>query len=325
MLNKHYKKQIVIAFIFGLIAAIISAQEIIEEIIAKVNDTIITKQELEEVIAPFMTEIYEKYHGEERIMQIKKIKAALLEEMINSSLLDHQAKLYGYIVSETQIQAAIEGIKQDNNIVSDEELERQLIMQGQSIDKLKEQLKKGFLQRMVFQNEISQKIIITEAEVLHYYNKNIEDYTTKEEIRISQLLFLLDEEESNTLREKVLQIRSQINDANDFVNMVRQYSESPDKEQNGDLGYFKRGELLAEIEEAAFSLEVGEISPVIETSRGFYVIHVTDKKPAVKVPFEEVKPDIHPKLWDQKAQEKMKEYIKELREMSYVEILLPIE
>lgn len=325
MRNKYFKILIMMTFTPILMATAISTQEIIEEIIAKVNDTIITRQELEEVAAPFMKEVYEKYQGEERIEQIKKMKAALLEEMINSALISHQARLYGFTVSESEIRATIDKIKEDNNIVSDEELERQLMMQGQSLDKLKEQIKRRIMQQRVFNQDIQPKIIITEAEVLNYYNKNIEDYTSKEEVRISQLVFPLDEQTLDALREEVMQIRARINDANDFVNMVNQYSENQEEQQNGDVGYFKRGELLIEIEKAAFSLEVGEISPVVETDRGFYIIHVTDKKPATKAPFEEVKQDIQNQILNQKMQEKMQEYIKELREVSYVEILRPVE
>jgi len=199
------------------------------------------------------------------------------------------------------------------------------MMQGYSLDKLKEQMKKGFLQRRVLQQDIQPKIILTEGETLNYYNKNIENYTTQEEVRISQLFFALEDQTPDALKEEVMQIRSRINDANDFINMVRQYSDNPEEQQDGDLGYFKRGDLLKEIEDAAFSLEMGEISPIIETARGIYIIYVSDKKPAKKNPFEEVKENIQNQLYNQKVQEKMKEYLEELREVSYVEILRPIE
>jgi len=325
MRNNGYKKLIVMIFILVLPTTVILAQEIIEEIVAKVNDAIITRQELEEAATPLMREIFEKYQGEERIEQIKKMKATLLEEMINSALIINQAKLYGFTVSESDIQEAIERFKEQNQIASDEELERQLMMQGYSLDKLKEQMKKGFLQRRVLQQDIQPKIILTEGETLNYYNKNIENYTTQEEVRISQLFFALEDQTPDALKEEVMQIRSRINDANDFINMVRQYSDNPEEQQDGDLGYFKRGDLLKEIEDAAFSLEMGEISPIIETARGIYIIYVSDKKPAKKNPFEEVKENIQNQLYNQKVQEKMKEYLEELREVSYVEILRPIE
>ncbi len=139
------------------------------------------------------------------------------------------------------------------------------------------------------------------------------------------MLFPSDEKDTETVREEATQIRNQIEDANDFVNMAKQLSEGQEESQNGDLGFFKRGELLKDIEDVAFSLEVGEISPVIETDRGFYIIHVTDKKPAKKIPFEEISTDLRQQLWSQKAAKKMDEYIKELRESSYIEILRPIE
>jgi parvulin-like peptidyl-prolyl isomerase len=310
---------------FLLITSIISAQQVIEEIIAKVNDTIITKKDLEEAVAPYMNEIFEKYQGEERIEQVKKRKAEVLEEMITAALFNYQARLYGFTVSESEIQTAIDKIKEENNIVSDEEFEYQLRLQGQSLDKLKEDLKRFMLQRRVFAAEIEPQIITTESELIHYYNKNIDQFTSPEEVRISQLFFSFDEKDTETVREEATQIRNQIEDANDFVNIAKQLSEGQEESQNGDLGFFKQGELLKDIEDVAFSMEVGVISPVIETDRGFYIIHVTDKKPAKKIPFEEISTDLRQQLWSQKAAKKMAEYIKELRESSYIEILRPIE
>ncbi len=322
--KRHHHCAIMVGF-FLLFACIISAQQVVEEIIAKVNDTIITKKDLETAVAPYMNEIFEKYQGEERIEEVKKRKAGVLEEMITAALFNYQARLYGFTVSESEIQAAIEKIKEENNIVSDEEFEYQLRLQGQNLDKLKEDLKRFMLQRRVFAAEIEPQIITTESELIHYYNKNTDQFTSPEEVRISQLLFPSDEKDTETVREEATQIRNQIEDANDFVNMAKQLSEGQEESQNGDLGFFKRGELLKDIEDVAFSLEVGEISPVIETDRGFYIIHVTDKKPAKKIPFEEISTDLRQQLWSQKAAKKMDEYIKELRESSYIEILRPIE
>jgi len=323
MISKGFSPRFVIVFILLLFSALIFPQQIIEEIIAKVNDTIITKRKLDEMAAPFLREIFDKYQGEERGKEIKKMKTALLEEMIKVALLEYQAKLFGLTASEAEVRAVLENIKKENKIVSDEELNRQLMMEGGSLAKLKEDIKRSVLQRKLINEVIYPKIIVTEADILRYYNENIEKYTTPEEVRISQLLFPLEERDLEELKNEVMQIRSQINDANDFVNMVRKYSDTAGEQGDGDLGYFKKGELLKDIEEIAFSMKVGDISPVIETSRGFYIIYVTDRKPAEKVPFEKIKSDITTILWNQKGMEELQEYIKELRESSYVEILRP--
>jgi parvulin-like peptidyl-prolyl isomerase len=325
MLRKTVHHNLIVVGFFLLFASLIPAQQIVDEIIAKVNDAIITKRELEEAVAPYMPEILEKYQGEERIEQIKKKKAEVLDEMITAALFNYQARLYGFTVSESDIRTAIERIKEGNNIVSDEDFEYQLKLQGQSLDKLKEDLKRFILQRRVYEAEIAPQIIITESESLNYYNKNIDKFTTPEEVRISQLFFPFDDKETETVREEASQIRNQIKDANDFVTMAKQLSEGQEESQNGDLGFFKRGELLKEIEEVAFSLEVGEISPIIDTDRGFYIIQVTEKKPARRIPFEEISSDLRQQLGSQKAAKKMDEYIKELKESSYIEILRPVE
>jgi parvulin-like peptidyl-prolyl isomerase len=325
MVRKKFYHNLIIAGFFLLFASLIPAQQVVDEIIAKVNDTIITKRELDEAVAPYMPEILEKYQGEQRIEQINKKKAEVLDDMITAALFNYQAKLYGFTVSESEIRAAIERIKEGNNIVSDEDFEYQLKLQGQTLDKLKEDLKRFILQRKVYDAEIAPQVIITESEMLNYYNKNIDKFTTPEEVRISQLFFPIDDKETEAVREEASQIRNQIKDTNDFVAVAKQLSEGQEESQNGDLGFFKHGELLKEIEEVAFSLEVGEISPVIETDRGFYIIQVTEKKPAQRIPFEKISSDLRQHLGSEKAAKKMDEYIKELKESSYIEILRPVE
>ena len=297
-------------------------QEVVEEIVAKVNNIIITKRELERRAQLPMQRLFEQYTGEERIQRMKELQQQILEQVIVEALLASQAQRLGLSASESEIRAVLERMKQENNIISDEELSRQLEQMGTSISELRREIRAGILQRKVIEREISSMIILTENDTVNYYNSHQEEFTTQAEVRIRQLLFLKEGKDEELVKMEALTTRKSINTTEDFINVIQSYSGDPNAD--GDLGYFKQGELKKELEEVAFSLDVGQISEVIETTEGCYIIQVIDKKPPQRASLEEVREEIQNRLWNEKFQSAYQEYMEQLRKSNYVEILHPL-
>ncbi len=120
---------------------------------------------------------------------------------------------------------------------------------------------------------------IEEDEMKYYYETHIEEFTEQEQIRARHILV----EEEETARE----VREQVSGGADFAETAREYSTGPSKENGGDLGFFTRGRMVPEFEEAAFALAPGEISEVVKTQFGYHIIKVEDKKPARVKDYEE--------------------------------------
>jgi len=304
-------------------SATLPSQEVVEEIVAKVNNTIITKRELERRARLPMQGLLEQFTGEEMAQKLKELQQQILDQAIAEALVASQAQRLGLSASESEIRAVLERMKKENNIISDEELSRQLEEMGTSVSELRRDIRAGILQRKVIEREISPKIILIENEIVNYYNNNPEEFTKKAEVRIRQLLFLKEGKDEELVRQEAITARKSIDTTEDFIKVVRSYSGDPNAD--GDLGYFEQGELRKELEEVAFSLQVGQISDVIETSEGFYIIQLVDKKSPQRVSLEEVREEIQNKMWNEKFQSAYQEYMEHLREANYVEILLPLK
>ena len=104
--------------------------------------------------------------------------------------------------------------------------------------------------------------------------------------------------------------------------MVKSYSQDSTAATGGDMGVFRQGELFSALDEAAFTLMVGEVSPVIQTPKGFHIIRVLDKKDRQKMTEEEQRDEIDTLLYNQKVEDAFKQWIKELKKKSYVVINL---
>lgn len=304
-------------------SAPLPSQEVVEEIVAKVNATIITKRELERRTRLPMQSIFEQYTGEERAQRLKALQQQILEQAITEALLSSQAQRLGLSASESEIRAVLERMKKENNIISDEELNRQLEGMGTNISELRRDIRAGIVQRKVIEREVTSTIILTENDIVSYYNSHQEEFTQKAEARIRQLLFLKEAKDEELVKMEALTTRQSINTTEDFIKVIRSYSGDPNAD--GDLGYFKQGELKKELEEVAFSLEVGQISEVIETTEGYYIIQLIDKKPPQRAPLEEVREEIQNSLWNERFQSGYQEYMELLRKANYVEILHPLK
>lgn len=149
-------------------------------------------------------------------------------------------------------------------------------------------------------------ISVSDEEVENYYNNQKENFITPEKVRASHILV----DDINTAND----ILDEINNGLDFAEAAKMYSTCPSKERGGDLGEFVRGTMVQEFEEAAFNMEVGEISKPVETQFGYHIIKVTEKKESGIVPFEEVKDQVEKHLLAIKQQEIYLDKINEIKD-----------
>ncbi len=150
---------------------------------------------------------------------------------------------------------------------------------------------------------IRAKIKIAPADIQAAYNASIDQYTTPEQIRASHILFSTTGKDEATVRAKAEDVLKQAKAGADFAALARKYSDdTATAKLGGDLDYFARGKMVPEFDQAAFALKVGQISDLVKTQYGFHIIKVTDRKPAVVKPLDEVKDQITDQLSLERAQ-----------------------
>jgi len=178
----------------------------------------------------------------------------------------------------------------------------------------------------LLRREVKDKIIVSDEEIGEYYNKHREEYEGKESVRMKQLLLLLPPNADITIKTKMkneaLRLRGLIMSGESFDLLAAKYSQGPAAAQGGDVGFIERGTIIPEVDAAAFSLPVEKVSEVIESSLGFHIIKVVDKKGAGLKPIAMVREEIKAKIEDEKLDKKFDEWISSVRAKSHIETRL---
>ena len=157
-----------------------------------------------------------------------------------------------------------------------------------------------------------------DAELRRYYDEHIDQFKTAEEVRASHILKAPNRSESRAAGyEELREVRRQLLAGADFDELARKHSDKGD--EHIDLGFFKRGELAEEFEIVAFSMDVGEISPVFASPFGYHVVKVTERKPAEPKPFDEVRDEVRLRYLQERRQERTRELVRELQAKAVIE------
>ncbi len=300
-----------------------TSQEVIEEIVAIVNDEIITRSDYKAAYETNYQSLRAQFQGEEFKRQLERVKKNLMDTLITDIILLQEANKLENINIDEQVRLYIDNIKKENNINSDEDLKQILKQQGTSFEEWTRRLREGVMKDAVLTSEVRRNIVIDEAEIVSYYRLHPEEFTEPPEFKLKAITLTSGSGSDEGIEAKKQEINSKIAAGEDFGALASEYSEGPEKESSGDLGNFKKGELAKELEEPVENLKQGEVTPWIQFRNAWYLLKLVEKKEARLKPFEEARDDIEERLFGEKAQVKFEEFMKELKEKSYIKILNP--
>ena len=323
---KFYKGIVLILLGVILLCAPVRA-EVIDRIIAVVNDEIITLYEFNTAFEPYRKNIENTYKGTDREAALKQTKEAFLQRLIDNILIEQEAKKSGagIIVKDEEVMEVFQDILTKQKLSMQEYL-KNLAREGNSLESVKKEIRGQMMRARLLRREVKSKIIVSDEEIGEYYNKNRRDYEGKETVRIKQLLLLLPPNANETIKAKMknqaLQLHKRIMNGESFDLLIIKYSQGPVAAQGGDVGFIERGTIIPEVEAVAFRLPVGQVSEVIESSVGFHIIQVLDKKGAGLKPIAAVREEIKTKIEDEKLEKKFDEWIASVRAKSNIEVKL---
>jgi peptidyl-prolyl cis-trans isomerase SurA len=297
---------------------------VVEEIIARVNNDIITQSDYQRADAQLHDEMAHDCQGcaQEKIAdEYKDQQKDLLRGLIDQSLMVQRAKDMGISV-EADIVKRLDDVRKQNNLNSIEDLEKAVEGSGLAWEDYKTQLRNGMLTQEVIRREVGSHINIPNEEVKQYYDSHPEEFTRPEQVDIAEV-FLSTEgkspEEIESVQKKAEDLRNRIVKGDDFNEIAKRYSEgSTAKDQGGDLGTFKRGVLAPQLDDVVFKLQKGQVTDVIQTKTGFEILKVQAHFVAGLQPMDKVESEIMNKLYMSKMQPTMRTYLAQLREESYV-------
>lgn len=318
--------------LFGLCLALActgaAAQEkskVVEEVIARVNSDIITQGDLEKSKAELGDEVHQSCPActpDEVNSRIAAQQKDLLRDLIDNSLMVQRAKDMGVNV-DTDVVKRLDEIRQQNKIDSMEELEKKVEESGLDYQDFKDNIRKQLLQQEVVRREVGSKIIFDHAEVLKYYQDHKEQFVLPETVELRELFINTEgksDAEMPALRKKADDLLTRIKAGDDFAELAKRFSDGTTAKDGGDLGSYQRGQLAANIEAAVFKLNRGQVSEVLPTKTGFLILQVREHYAAGLQPEEKVESQIESSLYEEKIKPALRDYLRTLREDSYVEL-----
>jgi peptidyl-prolyl cis-trans isomerase SurA len=296
---------------------------VVEEIVARVNNQIITLSDYQKGAASLPQEVAQDCTGCSQ-MQIQSEVAArqknLLRDMIDQQLLIERAKDMDVSV-ETDLVKRLDDVRKQNNLSSLEDLEKAVEQQGLVWEDYKTQLRNSLLTQEVIRREVGGRMNIGSDEVKRYYDAHKQDYNRPEQVALAELFLSTDgksPEEISAVKTRADDLRNRLVKGEDFSALVKRYSEGSTAGQDGELGEFERGQLSKQLEDAVFGLDKGQFTDVIQTKTGFEILKVLDHNQAGLQPLDKVENEITNVLYRQKMDPAMRTYLAELREESYV-------
>lgn len=297
--------------------------ESVDRIVAVVNGDIIILSEFNAAFEPYRKRIEDAYKGAERDTALAESRKAFLNRLIDASLIEQEARKTGIAVKDEEVTEAIKDMADRRNIALSD-LPNELAKEGLSLGAYRKDLREQIVRMRLIRREIKSKLMVTDKEIGEYYRLHRSDYEGKEAVRIQQILLAVPKGAGTEAREKIRktaeEISRRLQKAESFDVLATSFSSGP--AGSSDLGFIERGMVLPEVEKAAFALDKGGISGVIESPAGFHILRALDKRGGGLTPIADVREEIQARLEEQKMLVKFDEWLAALRKKSLIEIKL---
>ena len=298
----------------------------VEEIIARVNNEIITRSEYEKARLSAQddarSECQNRCTPEQLQADIEDRQKHTLRDLVDQSLLVQRAKDMGISV-EPELIKKLDAIRTENKLGSMEELEKAVSGQGMNWEDFKNNIRNSLLTQKVIGSEVGSHITVTDDEVSKYYEAHKAEFVRPEQVALREIVVSTEgkkPEELPDLKKKADTALKRVQDGEDFGEIAKRLSDGTTKSQGGFLGIYKRGELSKELEDKVFQMKRNQLTEVMETRQGYLILQVLEHYDEGEQSLPKVKNEITDKLYSQRMEPAMREYLKTLREQSYVVI-----
>lgn len=287
--------------------------------VATVNDIPITEEDvsLEVKRIQFQAKAMQKPIDESMMLAMRE---KVIESLINRELLYQQSKKEGFTTDEAEIDDSMDQIKQ--GLESGQSIESLLLDMGITMDAMRTHVGQANTIQKLLEVTVYPQSMVSEKESRLFFENNPQYFKKPEEVKASHILIQVSpeatDEEKLAARERIEAVQKKIAAGDDFAELARQYSDGPSKVNGGNLGYFDRTKMVKPFSDAAFELEPGQVSDIVETRFGYHLIKVYDKKPKTVYVFEDIKVRLGQLLQQQKIQKETIRYLEELRKTAKV-------
>jgi len=300
--------------------------KVVEDIIARVNNEIITRSEYEKSKGTAEEDARQdcqaKCTSEQLKTAIEDRQKNSLRDLIDQSLLIQRGKDMGITV-EPEVIKRLDAIRIQNKLASMEELEKAVSSQGLNWEDFRNNIRNQIITQRVISSEVGSHITIGDDDIQKFYAEHKAEFVRPEQVALRAIEVNTEgkkPEEVPKLKEKAETALKRVKDGEDFGEIAKRFSDGSTGKEGGFLGTYKRGELSKELEDRVFKMKRNDLTDIIETKQGYLVLQVLEHYDEGEQPLDKVRGDITDRLYSQRMEPALRTYLKTLREQSYVVI-----
>ncbi len=314
-----------------VVCAVTTHAEIVEAVIVKVNGDILTKTELEtQQFAVLRARGQQVDQNDPQDAAVKKAldeaTPQILVTAVDELLLEQQGRSLGYKLSDDQFNAIVDNIKKQNHIENDEQWKQALAQENVTMVQLREQLEKTMLTQRVLQNEVFDRIAVSDPEAKAYYDSHIQEFTTPPQVTLREILVTvpsngksLNVAQDDAAKAKAEALRKRVTTGGEpFEKVASEASEAPSKANAGLIGPIQTTDLSQGIRDLIKDLKPGDITPVFRTDRGYQVLQLVSRTAAVVTPFDKAREQISGRVFTDKRKDAFVTYLDKLRSQAII-------
>jgi peptidyl-prolyl cis-trans isomerase SurA len=321
-----------------LLSSLSPADTVVEEIIARVNNEIVTHTEYIRSRDQLKQEIQQQDPANaDRIFAEKQ--RDVLRDLIDQQLLLQKGKDLG-ITGDTELIKRLDEMRKQMNLETMEDLEKAAEAQGASYEDFKQTMRNQIITQRVIGQEVGSKLAMNKEDEKKFYEQHRAEMEHPEQVRLSEILIAPktpakpaastdakpeppSEAETEAAlaaaKAKAEDLLDQIHKGTKFEDLAKKHSDGPSAKDGGDLSYFKRGTMPKELDDKVFALKTGEVSDVIRTKQGYAILLAAEHQMAGIPSLKEVEPRIQDALYMEKLQPALRAYLTTLREQAYID------
>ncbi|HVO20341.1 MAG TPA: peptidylprolyl isomerase [Anaeromyxobacter sp.] len=301
-------------------------RSIVDRVAATVNGDVITLRELEGAAGSALSDADLLPPGPERDKARAEALRAAFDLLVADRLFKQQVKKLDLEVSEAQVDAQVESIKEQNHF-DDLQLEQALMSQGLTRATFRERVRAQLQDFAVLQFKVGGRVKVSDQELESYYRSHPQEFSGEDEIRVRHIFLPLSENapgsEVRRVEEEAGRALERLRSGEDFAKVAQEVSHGPSADSGGDLGWLRRGTIQKTLEEAIFSLRDGQISAPVRAGAGVHILKAEARRKGGGKSFAEVKESIRDHLVNEQAESYRTQYVAELRHEALIETRLP--
>ncbi len=303
-------RMITLMALLTLFSGLSYATEVIDRIVAIVNDDLITLSDFNKYLVSLP----------KQTVEINKDQA--LNDLIEQMILTQEAAKLGITVTDAEIDRSIENVKGKVGM-SDEQMNEMLTKQNLTPEQFRNQWRLQILSGKLVGTIVKGRIAVTDEEIKDLYIQYYGEIEQADEVEIAHILISFDASEEQQALQKATMVAELAKSGSNFSKLVSEYSDDTfSKDKGGVLGYFKKGELVSELDDVISDTEVGKTSGPVKTISGFHIIKVLDRKTLDESSVDQYREQLRQEIYKQKVTEELEKYIAGIRENAYIEIKL---